>query len=239
MLQDFYVYTHTRNDTGATFYAGKGRKERAHRTSQRSPHWSRIAAKHGRTVHIVAEGLDDELALLCEVEQIDKCKRLGINLVNMTEGGDGAKLTPEAEARRIEAIRQASRRPDVIAQRTANSHAIAANPELLARRNASIKAALQNPEVKAALAAAVRSPAALANHRAAMARPEVRAKMAAAAAVPVLCVETGRIFSAVIEAAVWLRSEGRSHAQGGHISQACKGIRKTAYGYTWRHAPKD
>lgn len=50
----FCNYIHTRNDTGAVFYVGKGKERRAHTHYGRSQHWKRIVAKHGRTVHIVA-----------------------------------------------------------------------------------------------------------------------------------------------------------------------------------------
>lgn len=108
----FCVYIHTRNDTGATFYVGKGRNERAHRASNRGAHWSSIAAKHGRTVRIVADGLDEELAFLGEVELIDKLRRLGAPLINRTEGGEGASLSRE----RRRALSERKKRPESLAK---------------------------------------------------------------------------------------------------------------------------
>lgn len=238
MLSDFYVYTHTRNDTGATFYVGKGRAERAHRTSHRGEHWKRIAAKHGRSVHIVAAGLTDELALLAEVELIDKLRRIGAPLINQTVGGDGAKLTPEAEARRLASISAAHQRPELIARRTEHSRQLAADPELRDRRNASIRAAYMAPGLRALLASLSRTEKARLAHADAMARPEVRAKLSAAFSVPVQCVESGSTFPSMLAARDWLRESGHPRAQSAHICQTCRGNRRSAYGYTWRYAPK-
>jgi len=238
MAQDFYVYTHARKDDGATFYVGKGRGDRAWRESRRSVYWQRVVAKHGRTVRVVASGLPEELALLAEVELIEKLTRLGANLVNMTVGGDGARLTEEAEKRRQAAIRAAHLRPEVRAKQREISQRIAASPVTLSRRSAAIRAAYQRPEVRATIAANARSPKALAAHKVAMQKPEVRAKLSAAQSRPVECIETGQVFPMVLAATRWLQSQGHERAQGGHICQACAGKRKTAYGLTWRYAPK-
>lgn len=203
-MEDCYVYVHTRNDTGRPFYVGKGRDARAWRTCSRNPHWRNIAAKHGHSVHIVAPKLDEELALLAEVELIDKLRRQGCSLANITAGGEGVQLPPEARERRAAAIRAAYKRPEVL-------EAI--------RRNA-------------------RTDKAMAAHRTAMAREDVKAKLREAVAKPVLCVETGQVFGMVIGAADWLRLNGHPRAVAAHISGCCVGRRKSAYGYTWRHAPK-
>ena len=238
-MDEFYVYEHTRNDTGAVFYVGKGMSSRAHRTSQRNDHWNRITAKHGRSVRIVASGLDEELALLCEIELIDKYRRIGVALVNLTAGGDGVRLTAEANARRAESVRLAYQAPELRAVAQARSRAFAADPEALARRNASIKAAYLRPDVRAKIKKNARTPLALANHKAAMERPEVREKLRQANAVRVQCIETGQIFPMVLSAVQWLKENGRPKAQGVHICQASAGKVKTAYGYTWRYISRE
>lgn len=88
----FYVYEHLRADTGQAFYVGKGSGGRAHVTSKyhRSIYWQRTVAKAGGfTVRMVAESLPEELAFLAEIERIDQLRRIGMELCNLTDGGDG------------------------------------------------------------------------------------------------------------------------------------------------------
>ena len=87
----FYVYEHIRNDVGAIFYVGKGSRKRAFLYGKRNQHWQNIVAKSGGfSVRMVIENADEELAFLVETERIDQLKRLGANLCNMTDGGEGA-----------------------------------------------------------------------------------------------------------------------------------------------------
>ncbi len=86
----FYVYEHLRNDTGAIFYVGKGVGNRSNLSSRRNQHWKRIVAKAGGfSVRIASKNLNEELAFLVEIERIDQLKRIGVNLCNMTNGGEG------------------------------------------------------------------------------------------------------------------------------------------------------
>lgn len=101
----FYVYEHIRHDTGAVFYVGKGKGERAWDEQKRNPYWRRVVSRHGYDARIVVAGLDEELALLAEVELIDKQTRLGARLTNLTAGGEGGcTTTGDAEARRVALI---------------------------------------------------------------------------------------------------------------------------------------
>ena len=238
-MASFYIYTHIRRDNGKPFYVGKGAGSRAFRSSGRNQRWKRIAEKHGHDVRIIADGLDEELAFLGEVELIDKLRRLGADLANMTPGGEGATLAPDDESRRVEAIRQAHQRPEVAASVADRNRKTARDAAMVARRSASIRAAYLDETVKEQAAARLRTEQARASHRAAMARPEVQARRVAARSRPVICVETGLQFEMVIAAAAWLRSNGRPSAQAGHISQACSGRRARAYGFTWRFAEKN
>ncbi len=87
---NFYVYVHSRLNTGAPFYVGKGHARRAYTIKSRSQHWKNIVAKDGGWhVNFIAERVDEELAFLAEMEAIDKYRRLGVRLINLTDGGDG------------------------------------------------------------------------------------------------------------------------------------------------------
>ena len=88
-MSQFYVYEHITKDTNAVFYVGKGTGYRSGSKSDRNIHWKRVAKKHGFTVNIVAQNLDEELAFLCEQERIDQLRRLGVKLCNYTDGGEG------------------------------------------------------------------------------------------------------------------------------------------------------
>ena len=90
MMNNYYVYEHRKADTGEVFYIGKGTGRRAYRKDKRSQYWKNIEAKHGRTVHMIAENIDEELALLIEVEAIDSARKHGVTLCNMTDGGEGS-----------------------------------------------------------------------------------------------------------------------------------------------------
>jgi hypothetical protein len=81
------VYVHTRNDTGAVFYVGKGRGNRAWRASNRNRWWRAIANKHGYEVMIVASGFDEACAFTFEKIAIARYPKG--QLCNLTKGGEG------------------------------------------------------------------------------------------------------------------------------------------------------
>jgi hypothetical protein len=106
----FYVYEHTRNDTGTVFYVGKGSGKRLNigksGGGKRNPYWKNIVAKAGSfEAKKIVDNVDNELANLAEMERIDQLKRLGYKLANITDGGDGTtghKLTEDAKRRIVE-----------------------------------------------------------------------------------------------------------------------------------------
>lgn len=107
MNQGFHVYVHSRLRNGEPFYVGKGRCGRVLTNHGRSAHWKRIVAKDGgRYINVVADTADEELAFLIECELIDKYRRLGVSLINKTNGGEGMsgyRMTPEQRANQARA----------------------------------------------------------------------------------------------------------------------------------------
>ena len=101
--EKFYVYVHSRRSNGEPFYVGKGNGDRACRRSNRSAHWKAVVAKaDGFYTTMLAENLSEEFSLLLEREAIDKYRRLGVTLINKTDGGDGISglvHTPETRAK--------------------------------------------------------------------------------------------------------------------------------------------
>lgn len=86
----FYVYVHRRSDSGAVFYVGKGSGHRIRCKQGRNPYWLSVVAKAGGyQAEMVVRGVDEELAHLAEVELIDRLRRCGARLSNMTDGGEG------------------------------------------------------------------------------------------------------------------------------------------------------
>lgn len=91
-MDRFYVYEHTRNDSGLVFYVGKGVRGRAYQAGRgrRNPLWHQaVAASGGYSVRMVAVGLPEELAHLVEVERIAQLRASGVSLCNQTDGGEG------------------------------------------------------------------------------------------------------------------------------------------------------
>lgn len=95
----FYVYEHTRPDTGVVFYVGKGSGWRSGTTQHRNRYWKNVVAKAGGfNARKIVENIDEELAFLCEQERIDQLKRINVKLTNLTDGGEGG-ANPSKETR--------------------------------------------------------------------------------------------------------------------------------------------
>ena len=85
---DFYVYVHRKVSNGEVFYVGKGKLDRAWNKVARSRYWKAIASKHGFSVEIIQDGMQEWWAFELEIELIQKYGRE--NLCNLTDGGDGS-----------------------------------------------------------------------------------------------------------------------------------------------------
>ena len=93
-ISKYYVYHHYKTDSNELFYIGKGVRERAISTENRNIYWHNIVSKHGCSIRIIAQNLTQEEAFSIEKDEIKKYGRLNNEtgvLVNMTDGGDGAK----------------------------------------------------------------------------------------------------------------------------------------------------
>lgn len=100
----FYVYEHWRPDTGACFYVGKGKKNRAWAMAGRSLKHRAVVSKLVAAglvpdVRIVARDLTNDQAIAIEVATIKKYGRK--NLCNLTDGGEGCLgWVPSEETRK-------------------------------------------------------------------------------------------------------------------------------------------
>jgi hypothetical protein len=89
ILMEYYIYQHRALDTGNIFYVGKGKDKRHSDKNKRGRYWKNYVAKHGFKSEIIKDKLDEELAFFAEMECIDLYKRNGIQLVNLSNGGEG------------------------------------------------------------------------------------------------------------------------------------------------------
>jgi len=91
-MNEFYIYIHTKQDTGEIFYVGKGKGKRAYSKHSRSKFWNNIVDKYGYNVIIFENGLSEVEAFKLEIELIDMIGRRDLGkgtLVNLTDGGEG------------------------------------------------------------------------------------------------------------------------------------------------------
>lgn len=87
----YYTYIHVKPD-GTPFYVGKGRRDRLIKIDR--PHnqiHGRILAKYGmENIYVVfMECSSDDYAISLEIGLIKRMRCMGIDLCNMTDGGDG------------------------------------------------------------------------------------------------------------------------------------------------------
>ena len=101
----FYVYEHWRLDRDECFYVGKGKGNRAYSTKDRNRHHKAICAKLSREgfameIRMVATGLSEKEAFFLERDRIKFWRDAGVDLVNLTDGGEGIsgyRMTEEAK----------------------------------------------------------------------------------------------------------------------------------------------
>ena len=97
---DFYVYVHRKATNKEIFYVGKGKNNRYKVKCGRSKSWEDVVKKHGLICEIVVECIDEDLALLIECELVDLLLSSGVNLSNITKGGNGSLSNPSEETRK-------------------------------------------------------------------------------------------------------------------------------------------
>lgn len=212
---DFYVYEHLCASTGEVFYVGKGCDRRAWDVVGRSELWRRVANKHGVIVVVVMDGLQEWFSFELESSLICLHGRLKLGhgrLVNHTDGGEGSTgLKHRSESR--QAMSAYAARLDVKMKRRIKALELNRDSEFIARRDAAAKAFWSNPSAREA-----------ASRR--------------RGSGPILCVETGMVFSSAGDAEKWLRGNDHPKASKRSVSKCCnlEPKFKTAYGYTWQYA---
>ena len=85
-----FAYIHCKPD-GTPFYVGKGVRTRYKNFSQRNKWHKRVVDKYGKE-NILISKIDcssNEIALELEIGLIKCLRRMGVSLVNLTDGGEG------------------------------------------------------------------------------------------------------------------------------------------------------
>lgn len=227
-MTGFLVYTHTRLDTGAIFYVGKGTARRVRRATNRNPHWHRIVAKAGGFgSQIVKADITESAALQLECETIARLRAEGVALCNMTDGGDGISgYRHTAAARQAMSDRMKGSIPPNKGQKT--------SPEVIAKFRAAKVGWKPTPAMIAAVKASLTGVPKSETHRRNMAAAQrgkrqssaVRAKTGRA----VICVTTGENFGSI-----GLAAEATS-TQRANIVRVCQGVFKQTGGLRFQYA---
>lgn len=110
----FYVYEHWRPDRNECFYVGKGHGKRANDMRSCRNRWHKFIQQKLSSlgmcveVRLIAEGLEEEESFRFERERIAFWRADGVDLVNMTAGGEGLKQ-PSLEVREKMSVSQRER----------------------------------------------------------------------------------------------------------------------------------
>lgn len=204
-----YTYMHCRPGQPTPFYIGKGVGNRAWHKGGRNKHWHNVVSKNGFDVHVLAQWPSEQEAHEHEIFLIDTFRRMGTELCNVTDGGEGARgrrQTDEAKAR-ISAANRGKRRTEewrraagdrmrgrVVGEsererKRIRMTGIKKTPELIAQYLPALREAMANPDVRAKISEAAKRRIYTVETRARMAEaqrgrrhsPETRAKMSASA----------------------------------------------------------
>jgi hypothetical protein len=241
----FYTYMHTRNDTRQPFYIGKGRGQRAWASRSRNQHWKNVVQRHGHGVELLAHWPTEKEAFEHERFLIACMKDMGIKLVNMTDGGEGSSgfKLPEQAKQKLRAL-HLGKRPtaEALAKMSAAHRGISKTEAHKAAIGRAHKGKVIPGHVKAILSQKATGRKHTAESRMKMSALRAGTKASEAAyeckRVAVVCVETGKAYKSIADAAVWLCDETASSATlssiTSGISRHLNGKRSHTYGYHWK-----
>lgn len=146
----YFAYIHAKPNTvdaSGIFYVGKGKGGRSHDLSPRNRHHGFVVNKYGKSNILIGkfEVSSEQIAFELEIGLIKCLRRMGVELTNQTDGGDGIsgfKASPEQLVRYSETAKEVGARPEVIAARskatTELNLARWADPEYKARTSAAM-----------------------------------------------------------------------------------------------------
>lgn len=147
----FFAYVHAKPESKTQqgiFYVGKGKGQRHLSLNARNRHHGFVVSKHGRE-NILIGKIDcssEKLAFELEKGLIKCLRRNGVDLTNMTDGGDGSSgyvASEETKRRQSASAKLLAARPEVKSARskksTENNLKRWADPEFKAKASAAMK----------------------------------------------------------------------------------------------------
>lgn len=238
MNNKFYVYIHKYSHgpkQGEIFYVGKGSGGRSKAFSCRNPRWENSVAKYGRTIHHVQEGMSEGDAFLLEMWLIAKFRHDGLDLVNMSDGGEGPSGYTHTDETKLKLSKEVYCSNGMVFQSCKDAADWCRMDGRRTAKGSSISSAATGVK-KTAYGHAW-------SHVSVPGVPEFHGKSAMAQSSKSLMREVscsnGMTFDGIVEAEKWLKHNGHYNASNSAIVMCCKGKYKTAYGYTWWYAGDD
>ena len=225
-LSNFYVYVHRRASDNTIFYVGKGSGYRLNSIQNRNAWWKNVVAKHGFISEIVIADMLEVDAFQLEKDLISFYEG---HLVNLTAGGEGAKLTNEDVRMKLRATWQkiVNETPDFSEKRRQIANNRWSKPGNKDTASERMKEQWKDPELRKRRSEP---------HGAAMSKlwddQTYRLKMTNTIKAKLskkIKRSDGVIFDSVADAA---KALGIGH---GHISAAARGKRNSCAGYTWTY----
>jgi hypothetical protein len=223
-MTKYYVYEHWRLDRDECFYVGKGTGIRAFNMWKRNKYHKAIQAKLNREgsgieVRMVATGLTESEAHEIEMKQIIFWREAGIELANLTMGGEGqtGRVVSAETRQRISQAQIGKKRYWRNPYHQKRMVEAARTPEARAKQSLARLGKKTGPRpphvMEALLAANLGKPAH--NRR------------------PVVCLEDGNVFASTLEAA---KHYGIDRASMGMV---CRKERRVAAGLRFKYLFED
>lgn len=219
----YYVYLHI--FANGSHYIGKGTGRRAWSNGRKkSPKWWATYQKYGMPfVQIIKDGMTSQEALDFEIETIKKAREKGVNLCNLTDGGEGLRgYVASEETRQKMRILSTGRKK---------------SPESIAKLKESLKGRIVSESTREKIRISNLT-------RDFKHTPEMISKMKLAkqgkkgALCPnskkVFC-SNGMVFDSTFEAQNWLRANGFEKAHAPRVASVCRHERKKAYKLVWSY----
>lgn len=232
-----YVYIHRKKSDGSVFYVGRGIGRRGWQKSGRNDRWLKVFKKHGRTVHIIKDDLSYECSLTLEKILIWNLRKSGVDLVNMTDGGEGVNGYRPSREERTQLSRAHGGRVVCCSNGMKFDTGVSAAEWLKDNgwpnaRQGHISACCRDERTGAYGFSWWYDGEEPKDH---IPRYE---RLSNKRHKGVYC-SNGMWFKTQKLAAEWLRNNGHPKAEQSGVGQAARGVMKRAYGYEWRFGRKD
>lgn len=165
-MMQYYAYIHAKPaaiNAAGIFYVGKGHGNRAN-YFERNRHYNFVVAKYGIPAVGLIKCSTEKIALDLEQGLIKCLTRMGINLTNMTTGGEGCSLSKETKQLISIKTKEAMRRSEVFDKMSAartgkkasvetrlkmsSTHKLRMTPELKQHLSNSSRIAMSTGEAK-------------------------------------------------------------------------------------------